>query len=165
MEGGWLVAVGACVLSVMALVGLMGQGWGWWMVCMRIKAKGVGRMSRVRGEDTRDTDFQLGSSGYGRAGICRSSWEGLCTGCHEKAPVCYRCSWLAMLHGTPLMLRCWLAMLHGTPLMLRCWLAMLHGTPLMLRCWLAMLHGTPLMLRCCSQRMANIAVSVFFDIT
>ena len=47
------------------------------------------------------TAFQVRSSGYGRAGIGLSSWEGLRTGRHEKAPDRCPCSRLAILHGAP----------------------------------------------------------------
>ena len=40
-------------------------------------------------------------SGQGRVGIGLSSWEGLSTGRHEKAPVRCQCSRLTTLHGDP----------------------------------------------------------------
>ena len=43
--------------------------------------------------------FQVCSSGYGQAGIGRSSGEGLSTGCYKKAPVRCPCSRLAAPHG------------------------------------------------------------------
>ena len=81
------------------------------MVCMRDKERsgwshvGICRStSRVR-EDTLMTSdhtaIQVCSSGYGRAGIGRSSWKALNTGRHEKAPVRYPCSRLDTLHGAP----------------------------------------------------------------
>ena len=50
--------------------------------------------------------FYVSSSGYGRAIIGRSSWEGLYTGLHEETPV--HCPWsrLAELHGA-LWMRSW----------------------------------------------------------
>ena len=50
------------------------------------------------------TAFPVLSSGLGRAGVGRSSEEGLDTGRHEKAPVRCPCSRLAALHGAPRML-------------------------------------------------------------
>ena len=64
---------------------------------VRDKASGgwshVGRcrsIPRVRGDTLMTPDrtaLQLLCSGYGRAGIGRSSWKVLSTGRHEKAPV------------------------------------------------------------------------------
>ena len=47
------------------------------------------------------TIIQVRSSGYDRAGIGRSSWKGLSTGRHEKAPVPCPCIRLAALHRAP----------------------------------------------------------------
>ena len=41
---------------------------------------------------TNHTTVQVRSSGKGLSGICRSSWKGLNTGSHEKAPVRCPCS-------------------------------------------------------------------------
>ena len=49
------------------------------------------------------TTIQESSSGFGRAGIDRSSWKGLNTGCHEKAPVHCPSSQMAAIHGAPWM--------------------------------------------------------------
>ena len=57
---------------------------------------------RVRGDTLMTPDhtvIQVHSSGYGRARFCLSSWEGLNTGRHEKAPGRCPCSRLATLHG------------------------------------------------------------------
>ena len=78
------------------------------MVIGKHAGQGVGRMSR----DTRalpqcevttpdHSTFQVHSSGKDQVGICRSSGEGLNTGCQEKAPVRCPCSRLAALHGVP----------------------------------------------------------------
>ena len=78
---------------------------------MRDKARGIGRMfgdagafpeCEVNTMITPDrTTIQVQRSGYGRAGICRSSWKGLNTGRHENAPVHYPCSGLAAHHFAP----------------------------------------------------------------
>ena len=47
------------------------------------------------------TTIQVRSSGWSRVGIGRSSWKGLSTGCHEKAPVRCPCCQLTALHGAP----------------------------------------------------------------
>ena len=48
------------------------------------------------------TTFLVHISGYGRAGIGQSSWEGLDTGRYMKAPAHCPFRWLAALHGSPL---------------------------------------------------------------
>ena len=40
-----LVNVGACVWVFMDMMAWCGQGWRWWVICIRYKAKGIGRMS------------------------------------------------------------------------------------------------------------------------
>ena len=89
-------------------MGWVGAGMENMMVCMRYKVWRVGRMSGYAGAlpdyevMTRGhTAIQVRSSGYGQAGIGRTSWKGLSTGCHKKAPVCCPCSRLAALHGAP----------------------------------------------------------------
>ena len=76
------------------------------MACMREKAGVVGSMSEDVGAlaecegkalMTSDyTGFQVCCSGYFGAGIGRSSWEDLSTGCREKAPrfIVHAAGWL-----------------------------------------------------------------------
>ena len=80
------------------------------MASVRNKAKGVGRIlvvpgiSRMRSDTLMTADhtvFLVRISRIGRAGIGRSSWEGLNTGRHVKAPVGCPCRRLAALHGAP----------------------------------------------------------------
>ena len=88
------------------------------MVCMQDKVKVVGHMSGdagafsdMRGDTLMTPDHtavQVCSSGYSLAGIGRSSWKGLSTGCHVKAPVRCPCGRLATLNGAPRM-RMWLS--------------------------------------------------------
>ena len=47
------------------------------------------------------TVFEVHSSWKGRVGISRSSWEGLLTGRHEKAPLRCPCGRFATLYGAP----------------------------------------------------------------
>ena len=60
--------------------------------------------SRVGGDALMTPDHivvLVHNSGLHRAGIGRSSWKGLSSGRHEKAPVHCPCSRLAALHGAP----------------------------------------------------------------
>ena len=52
------------------------------------QSRGIGHMCKVKTLMTPvHTAVQVRSPGYGRAGIGRSSWKGLSTQRHEKAPV------------------------------------------------------------------------------
>ena len=53
------------------------------------------------------TAIQVHCSGLGRAGIGRSSRDGLSTGPYKKAPVCCPYSRLAALHDAPRTHRSW----------------------------------------------------------
>ena len=70
-----------------------------------IRMKGGCRgISRVRGDTPmtpNHTAVQVRSAGQGRTGIGQSSWKGLSTARHEKAPVRCPCSRLTTLHDAP----------------------------------------------------------------
>ena len=80
------------------------DGGGWWYACGR-NPRGV-VACRERPEDNTlisplHTAVQMRFSGYGRAGIGLSSWNGLHTGRHETVPVRYAFCRFAAIHGAP----------------------------------------------------------------
>ena len=104
-------SVDAWVQLIIAMVGWVGTGLGWWFVGMWDKARGIClKAGDVAVQPECDVTtlmtlhsnaFLVSGSGLGRVGIGRCFGDGHNTGRHEKAPGRCPCCWQAVHHGAP----------------------------------------------------------------